>query len=254
MKGRRRRTEAEWDALMIERIKRLPKSAPECQKKQLEDKRKDTSNRITALIVNGTETHIIVVQEISGKYNLPGGRRKKDESPNEGLFREICEEVGLELQSADIAQIREYKDYVFYIRLKESNINNILVSPGAEIDQVFWWPLDYLISDLEREDTPFSKTTTNLLPRIREIVKPKVILTYDNLKEAVINNDLKFLDNNLDYYSEGQVNSVLPIAIQTSSIAVVDKLFDYSNVNIVKMIDLAISRRRNEMAKYLLDN
>lgn len=256
MKSRVPRTEAEWHAIIEERIKQLPKSAPECQKRQHDDNRKDTKRRMTGFIVNGKETHVIVVQEISGKYNLPGGRRKRGEQPVDGVFREICEEVGLEFNNEDISDMKEYHDYIFYIRLTEPDINEIFVSPGPEINEVFWYPLEHFIPDLEKSSSPFSLTTINLLPIIRDIlgVKSMPRLTYEQLKQAVMNNDTDFLDRNLDQYTEGQINSVTSIAAQVSIIPVLDRLLDYSTVYVNKLLNLAIGKRRNDTAKYLIDN
>lgn len=257
MKGRRNpRTEEEYYALIEERIKQLPKSAPECQLKQHSDKRKDTKTRLTAFIVNGKETYVMVVQEISGKYNLPGGRRKRGEHATDGIFREICEETGLELTRDDIADMKNYSHDMFYIKLTESDIDNIFVSIGPEINEVLWYPLEYLLQDLEKNDSPFSMTTINLLSTIRKIIGKdyRKFLPYEDLKQAVLDSNVGFIDENLDYYSVGQINGVLPIAIQVATIPIIDKLLDYATIYVYKLVNLAIARKRNDVAKYLIDN
>ena len=54
---------------------------------------------VKALILDETRTKFLIVQIANGKWDIPGGGLDWGESPEEGLTREIQEEMGLTLTS-----------------------------------------------------------------------------------------------------------------------------------------------------------
>ena len=54
---------------------------------------------VKALIFDPTRTKFLLVQEDNGKWELPGGGLDWGEKPEEGIRREIKEEMGLEVMS-----------------------------------------------------------------------------------------------------------------------------------------------------------
>ena len=50
---------------------------------------------VKALILDSTRTKFLLVQEDNGKWDLPGGGLDWGELPQEGIIREIKEEMGL---------------------------------------------------------------------------------------------------------------------------------------------------------------
>ncbi|KKW10205.1 MAG: NUDIX hydrolase [Parcubacteria group bacterium GW2011_GWA2_49_9] len=52
---------------------------------------------VKGLVLDETRTKFLVVQEDNGFWELPGGGLDQGESPQEGLKREIKEEMGLEV-------------------------------------------------------------------------------------------------------------------------------------------------------------
>lgn len=56
-------------------------------------------------VIHNTDGQILVVQRSKDrKWELPGGRLGRGESPRQGLHREIREETGLDVEIADIVK------------------------------------------------------------------------------------------------------------------------------------------------------
>jgi 8-oxo-dGTP diphosphatase len=73
---------------------------------------------IKALILDETRTKFLIVQEENGKWELPGGRLDFGESPDDGLRREIQEEMGLEVTS-----VRKDPAYFFTGQRTSDSVN-----------------------------------------------------------------------------------------------------------------------------------
>jgi ADP-ribose pyrophosphatase YjhB (NUDIX family) len=57
---------------------------------------------VKALILDSARTKFLLVQEDNGKWELPGGGLDWGESPQDGVAREIREEIGVQINPNDM--------------------------------------------------------------------------------------------------------------------------------------------------------
>lgn len=86
-----------------------------------------------------------------GKWNLPGGKVNNNESPQEGLERELVEEIGCKVEKVHFTSN-------YYIRLKDKIVFYYLVSIGGqtpvacqEVSRVNFFP----VNSLSSQDLPY---------------------------------------------------------------------------------------------------
>jgi 8-oxo-dGTP diphosphatase len=92
---------------------------------------------------------VFVDQRHSGGWALPGGLLRRGEPAAEGLVREVCEEIGLDLQSAalpvPLAAVSERVrrvDVVFVIDVPDTAV--VRAADAAEVRGVEWFALTEL--------------------------------------------------------------------------------------------------------------
>jgi len=95
------------------------------------------------------EQFLLVKPMFGYKYTLPGGGVKRNESPEDGMRREIYEELGIGLAEAEFLgsfiSTVEYKQdevFAFYAKLNSDVLNTC----NIEIESVKWLPLDQIKS------------------------------------------------------------------------------------------------------------
>lgn len=92
---------------------------------------------------------VFVDQRHSGGWALPGGLLRRGEPAAEALVREVCEEIGLDLQSTPLpvplaavsARVRRL-DVVFVIDVPDTVV--VRAADAAEVRGVEWFSLDAL--------------------------------------------------------------------------------------------------------------
>ena len=95
--------------------------------------------RDSAFVVLRWHDRVLLVRPKSGRWQLPGGRLERGESPREAALRELREETGLRARLGRLLGVYPRKDgsraYLFAGRAAEEG------RPGAEIRRVRWTPL-----------------------------------------------------------------------------------------------------------------
>jgi 8-oxo-dGTP diphosphatase len=119
----------------------------------------------SAFIVNAQHELLVVKKKTStSHFILPGGKLEKDEDSVQALFREIKEELGVEIQSytfiEEVVEKSQFEDfelkmYMFDVKIRE------LPKPQNEILSLEWINLNTKRQDLA------SGITKHALPYLR---------------------------------------------------------------------------------------
>ena len=94
-----------------------------------------------------------VLRKGSG-WGVPGGFLKSGEQPEEAIRRELREEIGLELDSVELAFVRTLKgvrqvEVIFRATMKSGALSR--VEKGFEIDRAEWFERDALPDSVGRD-------------------------------------------------------------------------------------------------------
>lgn len=109
-----------------------------------------TNTRFTvtaAGIISDSEDRVLLLKHrfrAGSGWGIPGGFIEADEQPEEGLRRELQEEIGLELQSLKLYKVRSFEgarqiEIIFYGRT-----HGAVTPQSQEIKKAGWFPLDSL--------------------------------------------------------------------------------------------------------------
>lgn len=104
---------------------------------------------------------VLVLQKVgySKKYSLPGGITKKKEGHEQGLIREVLEEIGQQLNTGDLTYFisrkdrkkKEQKVYKHYF-ITTRSLKRARVCEPHKFKKVLWVPWYEALEDLDRED------------------------------------------------------------------------------------------------------
>jgi 8-oxo-dGTP diphosphatase len=93
----------------------------------------------SAFVVLQSEDRVLIVQPRSGRWQLPGGRLERGESPRRAALREVREETGLRARLGRLLGVYPRKDgsraYLYEGRAPQKG------RPGAEIRKLRWTSL-----------------------------------------------------------------------------------------------------------------
>jgi 8-oxo-dGTP diphosphatase len=91
-----------------------------------------------------------------GWWEFPGGKIRADETPLQGLVRELSEEIGIEVRSADelLTYDHEYPDRI--VRLHVWRVTDYAGRPSGMENQPLRWVAigDLMVEDLLPADEP----------------------------------------------------------------------------------------------------
>lgn len=98
-------------------------------------KRKGMKRRAT--VIYRHEGQILFVRKRRSKWNLPGGRIERDETPLQAAMREMSEETGLSL--GELVYVSEYRedDVIHFLFEAQASVQK-KPRPGNEIDRCRW--------------------------------------------------------------------------------------------------------------------
>ncbi len=96
---------------------------------------------IKGLILNETKDKFLVVQEENGLWELPGGGLDWGENPQNGLRREIKEEMGLQ-----VTAVAEYPSYLLITQKKQNHIWVANVTFDVTVEDLNFTPSDECVA------------------------------------------------------------------------------------------------------------
>jgi 8-oxo-dGTP diphosphatase len=104
-------------------------------------KHKDAKKRAT--VIYRRDEQILFVRKRNAKWNLPGGRVEKDETPLQAALREMAEETGLNFDQ--LCYVSEYEeDKVVHFLFEASQTLAKKPRPRNEIDDCRWFSAEEL--------------------------------------------------------------------------------------------------------------
>jgi len=107
---------------------------------------------VRGLVVNAAGELLLVRHSYGGrKWFLPGGGRRRGESPDETLVREMREETGLDVEALGLAGVYFYtgqfkRDHIYIFECQP--VGGDLKPAGGEIADIGWFQPDALPANL----------------------------------------------------------------------------------------------------------
>jgi 8-oxo-dGTP diphosphatase len=97
---------------------------------------------VKALILDESRTKFLLIQDSSGKWDLPGGGLEWGEKPEEGVRREIGEETGLQILTVSAqpsyltTAVRDSDGQWTANAVYESTLKDLLFTPSPECQAI----------------------------------------------------------------------------------------------------------------------
>ncbi|MGI8494996.1 MAG: NUDIX hydrolase [Pyrinomonadaceae bacterium] len=102
-------------------------------------------------IVTNAEGKVLLLDHVlrpASGWGIPGGFINKNEQPAEAVKREICEEIGLEIENIEMVKAHTYKRHVEILFRAEADGEGKVQS--LEIKQVKWFSLNEMPQEMNR--------------------------------------------------------------------------------------------------------
>jgi ADP-ribose pyrophosphatase YjhB (NUDIX family) len=106
-----------------------------------------------AVVVN-EEGHVLLLKHVfrpGSGWGIPGGFLEQGEQPDEAVRRELREETGLEVESAELVFIRAYEKSARVEIIYRCRAHGAVRLDGYEIKSGDWFATDELPSDLSQD-------------------------------------------------------------------------------------------------------
>lgn len=112
-----------------------------------------------AVIVDGQGRVLLLKHRFrpGSGWGIPGGFMDAGEQPEETLRRELREEIGLELESAEIILVRSFKDPLQLEILFRARPNGTAKPRSMEVQQLGWFSPDSLPQKLSTDQRELIK-------------------------------------------------------------------------------------------------
>lgn len=102
-------------------------------------------------IVTNSEGKVLLLDHVlrpASGWGIPGGFINKNEQPAEAVKREICEEIGLEIENIKMVKAHTYRRHVEILFRAEADGEGKVQS--LEIKQLKWFPLDEMPPEMNK--------------------------------------------------------------------------------------------------------
>ncbi len=120
----------------------------------------DTKTKCGALILDITLKYCVVVHENSRpcrKKGFPKGSRKKYETPDNCVFREVKEEINVDISKLPYTIIGGSRNHkVIHIQLEHTQV--VLTPDGEEVIGATWTLIDKLIADVDHNPGIYNRS------------------------------------------------------------------------------------------------
>ena len=102
-------------------------------------------------IVTNEEGKVLLLDHVlrpASGWGMPGGFINHDEQPEAAIKRELCEEIGLEIESIELLQVRTIKRHVeILMRARGRGAGKV---KSLEIKEVGWFAPDEMPEEMNR--------------------------------------------------------------------------------------------------------
>ncbi|MGI9035744.1 MAG: NUDIX hydrolase [Pyrinomonadaceae bacterium] len=105
---------------------------------------------VGAIVTNG-EGKILLLDHVlrpASGWGMPGGFVKAGEQPEKAVRRELCEEIGLEIEAVKLCRARTFRRHVEILFRARALQNGEVKS--FEINKIGWFELDQMPTEMSR--------------------------------------------------------------------------------------------------------
>ena len=102
-------------------------------------------------IVTNHEGKVLLLDHVlrpASGWGIPGGFINENEQPEEAVKREICEEIGLEIENVELLRARTFKRHVEILFRARAQGEGTIKS--MEIKEVKWFAIDEMPEEMSR--------------------------------------------------------------------------------------------------------
>ena len=108
----------------------------------------------TGAVITDAQGRVLLLQHRfrpGGGWGIPGGFLQPGEQPEAGLRRELHEEIGLEVEQAEVAFIRTLDQYQQVEIIFRCRVRGDAVPYALEVQQAAWFALNELPAELSAD-------------------------------------------------------------------------------------------------------